>query len=171
MSKQINLFPYDKNYLLREAQELSRDELLKMLLEDLKQAYQIHFNPLGLGDETSLRVQSYTYMKGHDELNGVYSFLAGAYRLKHGSSQLEIIFDGRTPQQKYRDDWQQQYDLWLEDLLQDARILKTFLKITVFRPDSSYRYTLSNQLLKLIGEKLGVEKKRKIKGQPAFMIA
>ena len=89
------LFPLDKNYILRQAQDAVEKEMMVMMVEELKKAFTRLFNPLELHDDTYLKIisgKSFPY----DHLFIIYRQLAGIFRYKFGSNQLELRFDGKN---------------------------------------------------------------------------
>ena len=59
MAKKLKrLFPYDKNYILKEAQRESKSALLREMVESVKKAYLIRHNPLGLEDDPILKIKN-----------------------------------------------------------------------------------------------------------------
>ena len=54
------LFPQDKNYMLKEAQENTKTALLGALAENVRNTYLHDHNPLGLEDDTIKEISSCT---------------------------------------------------------------------------------------------------------------
>ena len=86
-------FPFDKNYLLENAQMEQKDFLLKQLVQIVKEIYLLRYNPLGLKDKSIEKILS-TTAYNFQELSVFYEELAGFYRYKYSSNQLELLFDG-----------------------------------------------------------------------------
>ncbi len=132
-------FPLDKNYILKEAQSNLKQPLMKAMFEHVKAAYLLQCNPLGLEDDNIIRIKNY------EELYPVvfsdfYDSIAGIYRYKYGSNQLELLFDGKTHLERYTEDWEKQYKLWIAEFCQEYRFLKAVLKLTVFRENYNIEY-------------------------------
>jgi len=127
------LFPQDKNYILKEVQADTRDELLNRLVEAVRNAYLSNHNPLGLQDDT---VRTITNCKQVvlSNLDNFYWELAAVFRYKIGSNQLEFLFSGKSHYQKYTDDWREAFDLWLEDFTRSPYFLRAVLEMTILQP-------------------------------------
>ncbi len=124
------LFPLDKNYILRQAQNSMEEKMMTMMVEELKLSFTYLFNPLGLQDDTCIQiVNNQTYPKHN--LKIIYHQLAGIFRFKYGSNQLELLFDGRSHFEKYQDDWKSQLNCWLKELGKHEPYVKTMLRMTL----------------------------------------
>ncbi len=127
-------FPFDKNYILKEAQYAERSRLLLDFLQKARDTYlQIH-NPLGLVDDTILRITA------HKSVNAApffefYDELAAIYRYYNGENQLEILFDGRDHFDKYSEEWATQFQSWYQEFFQHPLFLKNILSMDVFMED------------------------------------
>ena len=77
MSKK--LFPIDKNYILRQAQDAIEKEMMGMMVDELKKAFTLLFNPLELQDDTYLKILSEKAFP-EDHLSIIYKQLAGIFR-------------------------------------------------------------------------------------------
>ena len=126
-------FKLDKNYILREAQQASCDELLQQMVAYVKQAYMLQHNPLGLVDDTILTIQQ-AEQPPTDKLEDFYNILAGIYRYKHGSNQLELLFDGASHFEKYRQEWAEAFAAWYKNFCLKPTFLKAVLEVSVFYP-------------------------------------
>jgi hypothetical protein len=124
-------FPLDKNYLLEEAQLQLRDSLLENLVEKVKDQYFLRYNPLGLEDSLSLRVDRFK-MKNKKALYNFYENLAGIYRYKFGENQLEFLWDGVDHVDKYKGDWSNTFDKWTTAYCAHDLFIKAVLDLTVF---------------------------------------
>lgn len=124
-------FPLDKNYILKEAQAASKKRLLLSAMDIIKQAYVAHFNPLGLEDSISLLVKN-TRKYELSDLDELYEALAGYYRFKYGSNQLEFLFDGRTHFDKYSDDWSATFLQWVREYCFYSHFVRGVLDVTIF---------------------------------------
>ncbi|WP_200975589.1 hypothetical protein [Echinicola sp. 20G] len=124
------LFPLDKNYILRQAQSILEDELVEIMVSELKRSYTLLYNPLGLVDNTYQQIiQTTEFPK--DRIKVIYEQLSGIYRFKFGSNQLEFLFDGRSHLDKYQEDWKAHFILWLRELGMHESYVKTMLRMTV----------------------------------------
>jgi hypothetical protein len=124
-------FPLDKNYILKEAQAACKTRLLKEAIKEVKYAYHLLFNPLGLEDDTTVFIQSSSKFELKD-LEELYEALAGIYRFKYGSNQLEFLFDGRTHFEKYSDDWSETFLQWIREYAQHPSFVRAVLDATIF---------------------------------------
>jgi len=125
------IFPADKNYLLKEAQALTRNALLKNLARDVKQHYLRHYNPLGLIDDTITKIKE----SGDFPLAPFHEFyhdLAAIYRFEHGEVQLGFLFDGSTHLEKYQKDWEDFFTEQIQSYLKSRFFIRAVLDISVF---------------------------------------
>lgn len=127
-------FPLDKNYILETAQVIQKDVLLFKLSEMVKESYLLRHNPMGLIDDTVLEIQNHE-LTGLSNLEEFYNNLAGVYRYKFGQNQLDLLFDGRDHLEKYKDDWQQEFQNWMNKFCVNPYFLKTILELTVFHKE------------------------------------
>jgi hypothetical protein len=124
------LFPLDKNYILRQAQYVSEEDLLDLMIFELKRSYTHLYNPLQLMDQTySLIMDTYDFPR--ERVRMIYRQLCGIYRFKHKDNQLELLFDGRTHFDKFRDDWRVALLSWVQELGQHEQYVKTLLRMTL----------------------------------------
>ena len=126
-------FKVDKNYILKEAQEAGREELLQQMVDFVKQVYLQENNPLGLIDDTVQTIQE-TIHPQTAKLHDFYRILAGIYRFKHGSNQLELLFDGATHFEKYKEEWAEGFESWYRLFCQKPAFIKAVLEVTIFFP-------------------------------------
>ena len=126
-------FPLDKNYLLEKAQLLLQDKLLYYLFDEVKKAYELQRNPLGLRDSFSLQIHDYKLLN-LQPLEIFYQNLAGVYRYKWGDSQLEFIWDGRDHSQKYKEEWTLFFNESIRKFCQQELFVQAVLDVTVFLP-------------------------------------
>ncbi|MDN5201622.1 hypothetical protein QQ008_09625 [Fulvivirgaceae bacterium BMA10] len=124
-------FLLDKNYILKEAQLQKKSELLDFVIDEVKQSYLIFCNPLGIEDDTIVRIKSFRDNIANN-LNNFYDSLAGIFRYKIGTNQLELLFDGESHYEKYLKDWDQTFRGWVNDFCRHERFLKAILEATVF---------------------------------------
>lgn len=124
------LFPLDKNYILRQAQSVMEEEMLDLMVFELKRSYTQLYNPLMLMDPTfEIILDSHHFPK--ERLRMIYRQLCGVYRYKHGDNQLELLFDGRSHVQKFKEDWYHQLSFWLREMGQYEPFVKNMLRITL----------------------------------------
>ena len=128
-----HFFKFDKNYILKEAQDASSEELLQQMVTFVKQAYLEQNNPLGLVDDTVRLIQGSTCPQTK-KLEDFYNILAGIYRFKHGSNQLELLFDGATHFEKYKQDWTTAFENWSREFCKKPTFIRAVLEVTVFYP-------------------------------------
>lgn len=126
-------FSQDKNYILKEAQAHVQSELLARLVKNVRDTYLAKYNPLDLEDNTvkALKRCNYFYL---EHLDNFYWELAGVYRYKIGSNQLEFIFSGKSHYEKYLDDWTDAFDIWMEDFLQSPYFIRAVLEMAILQP-------------------------------------
>lgn len=124
------LFPLDKNYILRQAQSILEEQMLEVMVFELKKSYTQLYNPLMLMDETFAKIlDTYEYPK--DRLRMIYRQLCGIYRFKNRDNQLELLFDGRTHLEKFQEDWSRQLLEWVHELGYHVQYVKTMLRMTL----------------------------------------
>ncbi len=124
-------FPYDKNYILKQVQQDLEPDLLTQLIQYSKVAYHHLYNPLGLNDDTSIRVRNYEKNQ-LIYLHTFYTTISGIYRFKFGNNQLEFLWDGRTHYEKYCEEWKEGFVQWMKEFCQKPQFLKAVLAATVF---------------------------------------
>ena len=125
------LFLLDKNYILKQAQSDLQLELQAQLVDMVKEAYFLQFNPLRLVDEMSELVESFKpiHLSFFDDL---YEILAGIYRYQIGDNQLELLFDGKSHYEKYVIDWTEAFQGYVRDMCQKKNFILAALELTVF---------------------------------------
>lgn len=124
-------FLQDKNYILYGAQLDLREELLSLFISEAKQYYLAVHNPLGLMDSTASAISAH---RG-GELSDYYNFyedMCAIYRYRHGSNQLEFLFDGMDHFTKYSMEWKECFRKWILALFAHDHFLKTVLQMSVF---------------------------------------
>ena len=126
-------FKFDKNYILKEAQEAVREELLQQMIAVVKRTYLVQNNPLGLVDDTVQIIQDSVHPSTR-KLHDFYHILAGIYRFKHGSNQLELLFDGASHFEKYKKEWTQAFTDWYNLFCHKPTFIRAVLEVTVFYP-------------------------------------
>ncbi len=149
-------FPLDKNYILRQAQESAEAQLLPEMVAILKESYVQLFNPLGLQDSLSRQIaQASNFPTAY--ISAIYHQLAGIYRYKFGSNQLEFLFDGRTHLEKYQEDWTVQLCAWMRFFCQDETFVKAVLKMTILFDKDTRAICAENMIKVMINEHFAVK--------------
>ncbi|SHN24343.1 hypothetical protein SAMN04488057_11353 [Cyclobacterium lianum] len=149
------LFPLDKNYILQQAQIAMEKEMMVLMLEELKDAFVRLFNPLKLQDDTYLQIlKEDTFPQNH--LSLIYQQLAGIYRFRYGSNQLEILFDGKTHFEKYQEDWALCLRKWLLSLGQQETYVKTMLRMTLLYDGPTRAVFAENRCKSVINDFFGL---------------
>lgn len=149
-------FPFDKNYLLENAQMELKHPLLIQLVEIVKEIYLLRYNPLGLKDKSIEKILS-TTSYNFDDLSTFYNELAGLYRYKYSSNQLELLFDGRNHQEKYQDDWSETFKNWVIEFSKSKNFLKAVLETSIFFPDNRQSQLAYSRLKNYMGDHFGVK--------------
>ncbi len=127
-------FPLDKNYVLEQAQLSLQPHLLDYLVDFVKVQYMLQYNPLGIVDETVQRIENHA-SSDHTRLNNLYLNLMGIFRFRnYHDNQLEFVFDGRDPFEKYSEEWQTEFKKWARELCQHKNFIWGVLELTVFYP-------------------------------------
>lgn len=144
-------FKKDKNHILKEAQVQGTFSLCKLLFEKTIGSYDTLFNPLGLEDSTSKNIKEFE-LKDNSNLEGIYENIAAIYRYRYGDSQLEIIWDGKTHQEKFLEDWSSTFKEWVTDLCQNRTFIKGILHLTVFSEQKKNTFFIENSLKAIINE-------------------
>ncbi len=147
----LQSFEKDKNVLLKSAQDQIFTELAHRLVEITIHKYSIHFNPLGLVDDTYQQILDYQF-ENLKELEGIYENLCVAYRYKYGDNQLEIIWDGKSHEEKYKDEWSDTFDRWVNDLTESPNVIKGILQLTVFNENKRNLTFVRNAVKGLIND-------------------
>ena len=124
------LFPLDKNYILRQAQYALEEELMDQMIYELKRSYTNLYNPLQLMDQTYHRILD-TFEFPKDRIQLIYRQLCGIYRFKNRDNQLELLFDGRSHFDKFKEEWESAFVLWVQELGQHEQYVKTMLRMTL----------------------------------------
>jgi len=136
----------DKNYILKEAQLVLKEQLVFWTVQYASEFYQQQHNPLGLIDTTVEKIKGAKFTEFH-LLEPFYAKLASVYRYKHGEVQLEFLFDGASHYEKYKTDWINTYKEWVRLLFSRWLTLRAVLEITVFRSHDDHQLQLINQRL------------------------
>lgn len=160
-------FKFDKNYILKEAQEAERERLLQQLVSAVKDTYLLENNPLGLIDDTVKTIQD-SVNPNTRKLHDFYNILAGIYRFKHGSNQLEFLFDGASHFEKYKQEWAVAFKSWYCLFCQKPTFIRAVLEVSVFFPkhrkgqlaEARMRAFLSQYFLLRIHKRYGIKGSR-----------
>jgi len=149
------LFPLDKNYILRQAQDAIEKEMMDLMVEELKKAFTLLFNPLELQDDTYLKILSENSFP-EDHLSIIYRQLAGVFRYKFGTNQLELRFDGKSHFEKYQEDWMSTFQNWIQTLGQNPAYVKNLLRMTLLYDTSSRALFAENRCKSILNEHFGL---------------
>ncbi|HYC85860.1 MAG TPA: hypothetical protein VEB86_11595 [Chryseosolibacter sp.] len=139
-------FPLDKNYVLEASQLSAKQQLLQHLVDYVKVEYLLRSNPLGIADETALKIQGHS---GTDfrHLDQFYITLMGIFRyMYYNDNQLQFLFDGTDPYQRYRDEWSEQFKKWTKEFCKHQSFLRAVLDLTVFYPTDSPVLMVDNRM-------------------------
>jgi hypothetical protein len=124
------LFPLDKNYILRQAQFVLEEELMDQMVYELKRSYTYLYNPLQLMDKTYAKILD-TFEFPTDRIQMIYRQFCGIYRFKNRDNQLELLFDGRSHFDKFKEEWETCFISWIKELGQHEQYVKTMLRMTL----------------------------------------
>jgi|TARA_R110001632_G_scaffold174245_1_gene293837 hypothetical protein len=149
------LFPLDKNYILRQAQDAIEKEMMGMMVDELKKAFTLLFNPLELQDDTYLKILSEKAFP-EDHLSIIYKQLAGIFRYRFGTNQLELRFDGKSHFEKYQDDWKETLQKWVQILGQNPAYVKNLLRMTLLYDTPSRALFAENRCKSILNEHFGI---------------
>lgn len=140
------LFKYDKNYLLKEAQKSSRDQLLKSMIDRVKDHYLTFHNPMGLIDSAIIKIKgSRNYNLQNFEF--FYNYLCGIYRFQNPDNQLEISFEGKPHLEIFKEQWEKAFLLWIDEFVKRENFIKAVLEATVFYC-GSHKEIMAHQRMK-----------------------
>lgn len=153
---QRKFFPFDKNYLLEQAQLEMKHELSLYLVEQVKQTYLLRYNPLGLMDKSIEKIVDTTEYS-LVEVGELYEEMAGIYRYKFSSNQLELLFDGKDHLEKYKEDWTMAFKEWLFEFSKSKNFLKAVLEATIFYPEDKQAQLAYSRLRNFISEQFGLK--------------
>jgi hypothetical protein len=162
-------FPLDKNYLLEEAQLSLQDILLSQLVEQVKSEFQLRYNPLGLLDGFSSKIQNY-HGQNLKPLYNFYQNMAGVYRFKYSDNQLEFAWDGREHLEKYREEWILAFKQWTNEFFKQELFVQAVLDLTVFLPQNRHADLAENRMNNFMLKQFEV-KFHKSKGLVAMKVA
>lgn len=150
------LFPQDKNYILKEVQTDAQSNLLSDLVLNVRDTYLSRYNPLDVEDDT-VRVIKNCKKICTIHLDNFYWELAGIYRYKIGSNQLEFIFSGRSHYDKYMDDWLEAFEIWMEDFLLSPYFIRAILEMAILQPDSRAAHLAKDRLKVYLSQYFGLK--------------
>lgn len=136
-------FLMDKNYILKEAQLVLKEQLIFWTVQYTKDFYQQNHNPLGLLDDTARLVRDASF-SNFELLEPFYNKIASVYRYKHGETQLELLFDGESHYEKYKKEWLMTYKKWLHQLFSKWLTLRALLELTVYQRHGKHELELVN---------------------------
>ncbi|MDH5381724.1 MAG: hypothetical protein OEW75_12770 [Cyclobacteriaceae bacterium] len=140
-------FQQDKNYILYGAQFDKEEELLQYLVEYSKTYYQQKYNPLGLIDDTILKIKDHENQDTDVHMfSEFYELISAVYRFRHGNNQLEFLFDGMDHYTKYSIDWDSAFKEWIVKLFNTEAFLKTVLQLTVFNAQGHSKNLALNRM-------------------------
>ena len=132
---QRKFFPRDKNYVLEDAQLSLENPLMTYLVDFVKVEHLLHNNPLGIMDDTFLKIQDHT-VNDFSHLQEFYISLAGVFRyLFYSDNQLEFSFDGQDELAKYQRQWTETFKQWTKEFCKHDNFRTAILELTVFYPD------------------------------------
>lgn len=132
---QRKFFPRDKNYVLEDAQLSLENPLMTYLVDFVKVEHLLHNNPLGIMDDTFLKIQHHT-VNDFSHLQEFYISLAGVFRyLFYSDNQLAFSFDGQDEFAKYQQQWTETFKRWTKDFCKHDNFRTAILELTVFYPD------------------------------------
>lgn len=145
------LFPLDKNYILRQAQTVMEEDMLDLMVFELKKSYTQLCNPLMLMDTTFSRIlDTFEYPK--ENCRVIYRQLCGVYRFQNGDNQLELLFDGRSHFEKFKEDWHRQFSAWLRELGMHEVYVKNMLRLSILFDTESRAEWSENQCKAFINQ-------------------
>jgi hypothetical protein len=130
-------FPADKNYILKEAQQEIKEELKDWLYREVLNSYLLLFNPLGLEDDTILKIKS-VHKPELPMVEVFYQKLTVIYRYRYGSNQLEFTFDGRTHQEIYQEAWTETFKAWTREFCMKPQFLRMWIETAVFHSQDKF---------------------------------
>ena len=139
-------FLMDKNYILKEAQLVLKEQLVFWTVNYAKEFYHQYHNPLGILDTTAKKINEASF-SNFELLESFYAKLSSIYRFKHGETQLELLFDGESHYEKYKKEWLTTYKTWIHQLFSKWLTLRAILEITVYERWGTHELELINQRL------------------------
>lgn len=149
-------FALDKNYLLEEAQLSLQSTLIPYLVDFAKSYYLQTYNPLGLEDDTTIKIAIHR-TEYTERLEEFYMNLSAVYRYKYGENQLEFLFDGNDHTNKYKSDWIEAYKKWVLQFCQSPNFLRAVLELTVFYPEGRKSELAENRMKAFINQQFDLK--------------
>ena len=150
------IFPLDKNYILRQAQFAMEEELMEQMIYELKRSYTFLYNPLRLMDETYAQILD-TFEFPTDRLQLIYRQLCGIYRFKNADNQLEMLFDGRSHFDAFKEQWEAGFIEYVKTLGRHEQYVKTLLRMTILYDNESRAEWAENHCKSFINQFFGVK--------------
>ena len=133
----IRYFKQDKNYILQEAQHSIRDELLLQTIHCVNEQILIHENPMGLEDDF-IRDLRNSRVFNIVVLEEFYDTVAAIYRLLYSNNQLQFIWDGKSHQEHYRQEWVKIYKEWIKHFCNEKGFRRAILKACILEPMANH---------------------------------
>ena len=128
---QRKLFHNDKNYILKSVQASSQTALVNQLVSFAKKYYLHHYNPLGLIDDTILKIEQSGQFP-EEPFDEFYFDLATIYRFRFGEVQLQLLFDGSTHDERYAREWESFFMQNVKAFCANKFFLRAVLDVGVF---------------------------------------
>jgi hypothetical protein len=149
------LFPLDKNYILRQAQFALEEELLDQMVYELKRSYTYLYNPLKLMDSTyAVILDGFEFPT--DRIRMIYRQLCGVYRYQQQDNQLELLFDGKSHFDKFKEEWEAAFISMIRQLGQNEQYVKTMLRMTLLFDTESRAEWAENHCKAFINQHFGI---------------
>jgi hypothetical protein len=139
-------FPLDKNYLLEQAQLELEYGLLSLLIDAVKEEYELRYNPLGICDGFIQKIRHYS-ARDLKPLHGFYETLAGVYRYKFGDNQLQFAWDGIDHLEVYKKEWSAFFADQTKAFGKKELFVKAVLDLTVFNNHSELAESRMNNFM------------------------
>jgi hypothetical protein len=77
----------------------------------------------------------------------------GIFRFKHyHDNQLEFIFDGREPFERYSEEWSVEFKKWARELCQQKNFIWGVLELTVFYPKEEEAQFIGNRMTVFVSQ-------------------
>ena len=120
--------------MLEQAQLQSKPQLLTELIHYAGSCFEQVHNPLGIEDDLIRKIRN-TRSDSIENLDHIYFLLCGIYRFRHGSNQLELLWDGRDHLTRYREEWENIFRRWVADLCKEMLFVQAVLDVTSLIPE------------------------------------
>jgi hypothetical protein len=149
-------FPYDKNYILKEAQLKSKELLLNDTVLITRDIFEKLENPMGLVDDFMLELRNENVFD-LQSLDKFYELASVIYRFKFGNNQLSFIWDGSSHFEQYQKEWTEKYHQWVFEFAQSKTFRRIILKSCILEKGQNHsmltghlnRFLLSKYNLKV----------------------